>query len=408
MMIGFLKRFAVLAVLAVALVSPNSGRAEDAPQTAQPDPAVSIADIVTAGDKAVQAYDPARKMIAADAFSDLYFDKFEPLENGLGARDPDLKSRAESRFTQLIGKAGKGEKPEVVAAAWTDLKTELLLVPAAMGAGQNASGFWEVLLQSFLILVREGFEAMLVVTALAAYLRRAGQTDKVKVVYMGVGWALLASLVMAWIITAIIPVSGAGREAMEGGTMLLAAVVLFYCSYWLFAKREAARWQRYVQQQIDQALSGGKLFALGFAAFLAVFREGAETVLFYQALAGSAQGQMPALAAGLGLAVIALAALFVSMRVLSVRLPLGLFFSATALLLYYLALTFAGKGVVELQNGKTLPITPLSGWPHIDWLGVFPTVEGVVAQAVLVVPMLVAVTVWTLRRRALAAAKVEA
>lgn len=383
----------LLLVLGLLMACAAPALAEEPASAAQ-----TVDSIIAKGDAVIAAYDPAKRLVAADAISDLYFDGFEGMENALGAVDPGLKQSAEAKFGQLIGKARKGEPPATVAAAWSDLKVDLRQVPARLDKGHSGA-FLTTLLQSFLILVREGFEAMLVITALIAYLRRAGQPDKLKVVYHGVGWALVASLLTAWATSALVPVSGEGREAMEGGTMLLAAVVLFYCSYWLFAKREAARWQQYVKAQVDQALSGGRLYALGFAAFLAVYREGAETVLFYQALSASAPGQGLALGLGLGGAVLALVGIYVAMNLLSVRLPLRLFFSATAGLLYYLALDFAGNGVVELQNGRLLPITPLPGWPSLEWLGLYPTLEGVVAQAVLVAPLLVALGGWLVVRR---------
>ncbi len=362
------------------------------------DARIVVAELLAKGDAAVAAYDPGRKARTVDALSDLYFDGFEAsgLEAAVGIADASLKGGLEAQFGQLIGKVRQAEPRPAVTAAWQSLRARLAELPARLGS--KGEGFWATFLQSFLILLREGFEAMLVITALASYLRRAGAPRQIRVVYYGVGWALLASLLTAWALSALITLSGEGREAMEGGTMLVAAVVLFYCSYWLFAKREAARWQAYVKEQIDQALSGGRLFALGFAAFLAVYREGAETVLFYQALAGSTPGQTTALWSGLGAAVVALLACYIAMQQLSLRLPLGVFFAATAGLLYYLALAFAGNGVVELQNGRILPITPLEGWPSIDWLGLFPTFEGVLAQTLLVLPLLFGIGWWALHR----------
>jgi high-affinity iron transporter len=369
----------------------------------QLDVAAVVSSLQAKGDAAVAAYNPSRKAAAADAFSDLYFDDFEGsgLENALGAVDSGFKSGVEAKFGQLVGLAQHGGASPDVAAAWADLRGQLDTAAVKLGVGRSGgNGFWTTLLESFLILVREGFEAMLVVTALLAYLRRAGARDKTMVVYQGVGLAVVASLLVAWATSTLIDLSGQGREVMEGGTMLLASLVLFYCSYWLFAKREAARWQSYVQQKVNEALTGGRLFTLGFAAFLAVFREGAETVLFYQALAAGSPGQMPALLTGLAGAVVALGGIYFAMHVLSVRLPLGLFFAATAGLLYYLAVSFAGNGIVELQNGRAVSITPLADWPSVGWLGVFPTAEGMAAQAVLVVPLVLALAWWAWKRNA--------
>ncbi len=389
----------ILLLLALSTVAgPARAAALDVPAT--------VAALQAKGDAAIAAYAPAGKAATADALSDLYFDSFEGsgLEAAIGAVDDTAKTALEARFGRLIGTVRKGPPPAAVRAEWAPLRADLAALPARLGATGSHGGFWATAAESFLILLREGFEAMLVITALATSLRRAGAGHRVKVVYHGVGWALAASLATAWALSALVQGSGQGQEIMEGGTMLLASAVLFYCSYWLFAKREAARWQAYVRQQVDQALSGGRLFALGFAAFLAVYREGAETALFYQALAAGAPGQMTALLAGLVAAAAALAALFVAMRTLSLRLPLGVFFTVTAGLLYYLAVTFAGDGIVELQNGKALPITPLHGWPSLGWIGLFPTAEGVAAQAVLVAALLLALAVWGLRRQARRAA----
>ena len=381
--------FALLIILSASF--PASAKSVDAPAI--------IANIIKTGDTAIAAYTPQDKTATADTLSDLYFDQFEAsgLESAIAMVDSSLKLSLEGQFSQLMGKIGKGDRADDIQSQWQTLRTALSAVPSQI-APKTGGGFWSMFLQSFLILVREGFEAMLVVTSLAAYLNRSGAPDKVKVVYTGVGLAIIASLLTAWAVSTLIDVSGQGREVFEGGTMLLASAILFYCSYWLFAKREAARWQDYVKEQINQALSGGRLFALGFTAFLAVFREGAETVLFYVALASGEPGQTPALLLGLAAAIFALGALYVIMNIMSIRLPLGMFFGITAGLLYYLAFAFAGKGVVELQNAKIMPITPLDGWPSVDWLGLFPTLEGATAQAMLVVPLVLGIVLLQIKK----------
>ncbi len=357
-----------------------------------------VDEIVTRGNATLDGYVPAEGLDTADVFSDLYFDVFEEsgMEAALGMSKPALKTELESLFGQVIGAATRGKPAPVVDAAWAELRGRLLETAATQQKAK--SGFLSALIQSFLILVREGFEAILVITALIAYLRRSNNEDKVRVIYLGSALALLASLATAYAMTVLFKVSGASREALEGATMLLAAVVLFFVSYWLISKRDAERWQKYVQGKIDTALSGGKVFTLGFAAFLAVYREGAETVLFYQALSAGAPGQGLALLTGFVAAAVALSALYWGMRTLSIKLPLGLFFSATAVFLYYLAINFAGAGILELQEARWVPITPLAGMPQISWLGFYPTLESVLAQCVLLVP-LVAGGLWVLVRK---------
>jgi len=241
---------------------------------------------------------------------------------------------------------------------------------------------------------------MLVITALVTYLRRQGADQQLPVIYYGVGLALLASVLTAWLLQAIFHINGgASQEALEGVTMLIAAAVLFYVSYWLISKSEASRWQAWIRGQINQALSKGSLFALGFAAFLAVYREGAETVLFYQALAGQVDGQWLALLTGISAAALALVAMYWVMRKASLRLPIGLFFAITAGLLYYLAISFAGNGVLELQQAGWIAITPLDWLPSITWLGVYPTLETSLAQLLLLAPLPFALWWWMKQRR---------
>jgi len=364
---------------------------------------VVVAEIIKGGEAALAAYDPAAGDETGEAFSDLYFDIFEGsgMELAVGLADGNLKTELESLFAQAIGHAMKGEPKETVAAAWSNLHQKLNQT-ALSQATQEDSGFWSAAIQSFLILVREGFEAILVVTALVAYLRRSGSEDKVRHIWTGVTLALIASALTAWALQSLFQISGQEQEALEGITMLVAAAVLFYVSYWLFAKREAERWQAYVRQQIDKAVEGNHIFALSFAAFLAVYREGAETVLFYQALMAGSNGQTPAILSGFLAATVALAGIYWAMRTASIKLPLGLFFSATAILLYVLSVIFAGKGMLELQEAGWIGITPLSNIPSIPLIGLFPTMESIAAQALLLIPLPIALLWFAHKRRALA------
>ncbi len=356
--------------------------------------------VITQGDAAIGSYVPKDGLATADKISSLYFDVFEGsgMEAAIGLQDMDLKGDIEAGFSGVIGLTTKGAPRKKVAAAWRSLRQEM--AKAAQFQATVENGFLSTLLQSFLILVREGFEAILIITALATYLRRAGESDKVRVIYFGAGWGIAASLLTAYILTSVIALAGASRGGLEGVTLLLASAVLFYVSYWFISKREADRWQQYVHGRIERALSGGRLLTLGFAAFLAVYREGAETVLFYQALAAGAQGQTVAVVSGFVGAVAALGVLFWVMRSASFRLPMGAFFSLTAVFLYFLSVTFAGTAIVELQEVRWVSITPLDWVPRVSWLGLFPTVEGVAVQAALIVPLLGGgIYLWLRKRR---------
>ncbi len=397
-------RIALLTLLVLAVFAPLGAVADSEPVDFQQ----VVDQIRVQAETAMAAYSNDTALDTADVFSDLYFDQFEAsgMELAIGMQDPGLKSELESHFGTVIGLASR-EKPKAeVQQAWNNLYQRLRETADAQREDQGGS-FWSLLLQSFLILLREGFEAILVVTALTTYLRRQGAEQQLSVVYLGIGLAVVASLLTAWLFTAVFSLSGAAQEALEGVTMLLASAVLFYVSYWLISKSESARWQAWIQGQINKALTRGSLFALGFAAFLAVYREGAETVLFYHALAGQAEGQQAALLLGFVAASLGLFVIYWLMKTASLKLPLGLFFSVTAALLYYLAVTFAGNGILELQEAGWVGITPVNWLPRIGWLGLHPTLETFAAQLLLLLPLPFALTWWARQRRQLSAVNTQ-
>ena len=237
-------------------------------------------------------------------------------------------------------------------------------------------------IQSFLVIVREGFEAILIVGAVVTLLIKTGNRERLKPIWLGVVAALVASLALALVFSATIKATPAAAEITEGVTMLLAAVVLFFVSYWLISKVESARWQQFIQSQVSRAMEKGGGSALALVAFLAVFREGAETVLFYQAMILDAPGSGAQLAAGFVAGVAVLALIFAAFYKFGVRIPMRPFFAVTSILLYYMAFVFTGKGIHELQEGHVISETALA-IPKIGFLGIYPTVETTLAQIVL-------------------------
>jgi high-affinity iron transporter len=179
--------------------------------------------------------------------------------------------------------------------------------------------------------------------------------------------------------------------------------VLFSVSYWLISKVEAAKWQQFIREKVTAALAHGGGKALAFVAFLAVYREGAETALFYQALFTEGGGNAVPVTLGIIVGGIGLALIFVLFHRYGVRIPLRPFFAVTSALLYYLAFVFMGKGIRELQEGNVVSITPIPWLPHVDAMGIYPTVETLGAQLVLVVLLAFALlkTFWPKRSVAL-------
>lgn len=344
-----------------------------------------VAAITERGDATMEQYSTDNGVLTGNEFSRLYFDVFEGsgMEFTLNLKDSSLMLTIESGFSLIISQSMRGEPREALEKTWAELKVNLADAVLRYSTGEAAPSFWGRTMQSFLILFREGIEALLVIAALVAYLRRSGYPDKVKVIWWGSALALVASVGAAWVLNSVIKASGANRELLEGMTMLIAAVVLIYVSYWLTAKRDADRWQAFVKEKMDKAIGGGSLFALGFVAFLAVFREGAETILFYQALMAGSTGHLDAVWTGMGLAALGLVAVYSVVRLASIRLPIGLFFGGTAVLLFVMAFVFTGQGILELQVSGLIHTTSLEGWPMVSWLGIFPTRETVAGQFII-------------------------
>jgi high-affinity iron transporter len=252
-----------------------------------------------------------------------------------------------------------------------------------------------LVLQSLVIMLREGLEAILIVGALMTFLVKMGAAHRKRDINRGVAAAVGASLATAVAIETVFHLSPAHQELLEGMTMVIATVVLFYVSYWLLSKMEVVKWNHFVKSRVNDALTSGSSFALASAAFLAVYREGFETVLFYKALflTGGAGSGMPILM-GIVLGAVILVGVYIAISRFGVRLPLKPFFGVTSAFLYYMAFVFAGKGVAELQAGSLLPTTVVSWAPRVPALGIYPTLESLLAQGVLLL-LLVAALLWT-------------
>jgi high-affinity iron transporter len=318
---------------------------------------------------------------------------FEQVESGVRAKDPVLAGRLEAAFATVRGRAGGGaptrELQELRAALGTDLsRAERVL-------GKPMSGM-DLLVQSFVILLREGLEAILLVGALIAFLVKTGNGRRRRDIHVGVVAAIVMSLLTAVAFETIFRFSQASQEVLEGATMLVATIVLFYVSYWLLSKMEVAKWNRFVKGKVQDALVSGSAFALVSVAFLAVYREGVETVLFYKALmvAGPAGGAVLPVVLGIGAASVVLGVVYVLINRFGVKLPLKPFFGVTSAFLYYMAFVFLGKGIAELQGGGVVPITVISWAPQVERLGIYRTVESLGAQGVLLLLLLAAVA-WT-------------
>ncbi len=318
---------------------------------------------------------------------------FERVERGLRAKNPQLAAELEGRFAELRGQvAGRATAPALNSIRH-QLALDLERAERSLGDQLSPANLF---FQSFVIMLREGLEAILIVGALMTFLVKMGASHRKRDINLGVGAAVGASVITAFAVETVFHLTPARQEILEGATMVVATVVLFYVSYWLLSKMEVVKWNHFVKSKVNDALTSGSSVALASAAFLAVYREGFETVLFYKALfltGGAGSSSMP-IVGGILMGGAILVGVYVAISRFGVRLPLKPFFAVTSAFLYYMAFVFAGKGVAELQGGGVLPTTILDWAPRIPALGIYPTVESLVTQGILAL-LLLAALVWT-------------
>ena len=380
-----------------------------APQTADNGPAAEESTRTNWGEvagginqsiqDAIARYQRGETQNAILDVQDSYFDRFETsgMENKIGSRDSAFKTTLEAYFTRLVSLMKAGQPAERLQSEASALEQDLQKAVTMLGEGEETQ--WSLLLYSLMIIVREGLEALLIVAAIVAYMVKNNHQDKLPLIRQSVIVALVASVITAVIFQLLFTNSGASRELLEGITMLIAVVMLFFMSYWLLSKVEARHWKAWLEGKLSHSLTTGSLVGLWLTSFLAVYREGAETVLFYYALIGDAKdvaGHM-AIGAGFVIGCVVLLAAWLVMRYSVVRLPLKPFFMFTGSFMYLMAFVFAGKGVLELVEGKLFQPTLINGFPEISWLGIYPYVETLLPQAVLLLAALVAL--WVMRRK---------
>ena len=324
---------------------------------------------------------------------------FEQVETDVRVKNPALASDLEQAFTLLRARAAAGAGPDELAAIHARLLADLERAERLVADRSSSASLF---VQSFVLLLREGFEAILIVAALMAFLSKAGALERRRHVARGAWAAVAASAATAVVIALLFEITPGQREALEGGTMLLATAVLFYVSYWLLSKIEVAKWNAFVKGRMEDALSTGSGFALSSVAFLAVYREGFETILFYKALlssagSGSAAGVVGVIA-GIATGALALVIVYVAVDRFGMKVPLKPFFAVTSAMLYYMAFVFAGKGIADLQESGLVRVSVVPWAPRIPVLGIYPTVQSLALQLLLIVLLLVAV-VWFQRDR---------
>jgi high-affinity iron transporter len=409
------RRGAVVAVL-VGLLALGAGaataRAADGEQFA--DVRAKVAQAATLVDDAVAAAARGDRDEGYRLARTAYLDHFELAEVPLRLRNPNLVLDLEFEFAKLRNAIRDGDSMGDVRAAAIAVKQDLREVDRSL-ADTGLAAPLVAFAFSFIILFREGVEAVLLIAILLGSLKAGRAANYRKPLAMGIGAAVLATIA-TWLLAAfVIDVAPVQRELLEAITAIVAVVILFTITFWLVARLEHRHWMEFMRARISSAIAAGTALAFAGLGFTAVYREGFETALFYQALALFAEGLWWWIAAGAFAAALALAGVAWAILRMGKRLPLKPMLMSAAMLLLLLSVAFVGNAVRSLQEGDWIGVTPIhGGWARLnvylaELTGIHPTQEGLVTQGVLLA-VYVAGAAWmfglrpALRRREVARA----
>ena len=348
--------------------------------------------IGTQMDQVYEIYKTGNAEGAKDAVNDIYYGIYEKdglesaVRSGISSKSANLTEYQFYTLKKVIRAGAPQAEVEAEGAKLLDMIQAEVTTLETKGV---ESGGWAMFLQAFLILLREGIEAILVLVGIIAYLGRAGHEKELSTVYNWAIAGIIMSFVTAYLFVEVLDnttTTGSGREIIEGCTALFAVLVLLGTSAWMGGKSNAKAWKSYIDKQVKLTLSTGKSRALGAAVFLAVYREGAEVILFYQALFNNAVGDVDMIWAGFVTACVALALIFFLMQRGALRIPIGPFFKVTSAFMFILAVTFLGGGLKELQEADVISTSVIEAVPvpSIDLLGLYPTYETIVPQILLI------------------------
>jgi FTR1 family protein len=380
----------------VPLIPPDSADASAALTSSDSSAAAAAVARTVAGVRRAQAlsaggYGDSAKLVVEAAYLE-DFETVEPLlPSGIVASVEELV------HMRLRPALAAGADPQKVDSLFTALAVQLERAHESLGGDRSV---WFGVISSFLIIVREGLEAALLIAAMIAYLSRSEDVrSQRKHVYAGAAVAVVASLATWLVARTLIPIAGGSRELMEGVTALVAVAVLLYVSHWIFRRTYMGEWKNYLHGKVVRAVTAGSGAAIAFVSFAAVYREGFETVLFYQALLVDLP--VSSVVSGFGAGAVVILALSFGIIRLGLKLPLRIVFRATNAVLLFLSIAILGKGLYNLQEAGLFNPHPLEWLPSNEVLrhviGYYPMVETLLAQAALITLIFVMYVVY--RRR---------
>ena len=361
-------------------------------------------------DQAYEAAAAGKGDEGATLVNNAYYQYYEKLgfeKNVMNAISGDRVSQVEYQFKMTRKTMRDGGSDREIKQLVDDLKSWLVKDAAILdgGASGNVNGFTKLVTssagQAFLILIREGLEALLVVAAVIAYLVKSGNKRFARWIYLGVVAGLAGSGLVAVLFTFLFGGSGPIQEISEGVCALIATLMLLWTSNWMLNKSSVEAWNNYIRNKTEAAVAGaqskvesgqglglGMIASLAMLSFLAVFREGAETVIFYESIYSMSQDAHGMWVGGLAAAAV-LIVIFLILRFTSVKIPIGPFFLVTSIVMAVLVVIFAGGGIHALIEGDLIEGTYLSTVPTNDWIGLYPYVETITAQVIAAIAVVV-------------------
>ena len=373
-------------------------------------------------DKAYKAAISGKGSEGSSLVNNAYYQYYEKLgfeKNVMNAISGDRVSQVEYQFKMTRKTMRDGGSQKQIKKLVDDLKSWLVEDAATLdgGASGDVNGFTKAITssagQAFLILIREGLEALLVVAAVVAYLVKSGNQRFTKWIYLGVLAGLAGSGLIAVLFTFLFGGSGPIQEISEGVCALIAMLMLLWTSNWMLNKSSVEAWNRYIRTKTETAVANaqsrveagegvslGMVVSLAMLSFLAVFREGAETVIFYESIYSMSQDSQGMWIGGIAAAVVLLV-IFLVLRFTSVKIPIGPFFLVTSILMAVLVVIFAGGGIHALIEGDLIDGHYLSSVPTNDWIGLYPYVECLAAQAIAAIAVVTLFAVGFARKRRL-------
>ena len=298
------------------------------------------------------------------------------IEGDVSTRNATLYTRVESETPVIMVKGNEKKYQDQLQALINDLSQ------IDTSASYN---FFDAML----ILLREGVEALLIVMALVTTLKAAKMKKGLKWVYTGAVMGILASLAIAVLLQFLFPAvsSGSNREIIEGAVGIFAVLMMIMVGIWLHSKSSIKKWNDFMESQMKAVTATGSFISMFALSFLAVFREGAETILFYAGI--YPRIDKASFFLGIGLAFLVLFVLALVMNKASAYFKPHRIFLILTWLIYALAFKMLGVSIHALQLTNILPSHLMNGFPSIDWAGIYPSLEVVTCQLIFVVIVLI-------------------